>query len=106
MIIQPVLSLSGTAVASGTPIQLNAPACQLYASMTGIGVISAGTALLEESDDPTYTGTWSLVSTVDLTALSGGAKVVLVRNATCMFARWRTTVAVTGGGSFEGRIGG
>jgi hypothetical protein len=43
---------------------------------------------------------------VNLTALSGGAKVVVQRDGPSLVVRWRITVAVTGGGSVEGKVGG
>jgi hypothetical protein len=108
MTVAPIISLpaGSTAIGAGASCLIGAPGAGLWAVLTGDGTISAGTAVLEESDDAQYTGTWSQITSVNLTALSGGAKVVVQRDGPSLVARWRITVAITGGGSVEGKVGG
>lgn len=64
----------------------------------GVGTISAGTLVIEESDNVDYAGTWSQIgSAIDLTALTGGAQQVVHIAVSNFFAlQVRLSVGVTG----------
>lgn len=67
---------------------------------TGAGTISAGTALVEESDDPTYSGSWSLSYSLTCSTLSGGVKLKVCLPAPTSY-RWlrvRLSVDISGSG--------
>lgn len=96
----PVATLAaGSTTGTGTPISIPVSAQDTNFYIKGTGTISAGTLYLEEADDPTYTGTWSLIDDVDLTTVTAGAMIVVHVAGMLRAVRARFSVAVTGGGS-------
>lgn len=70
----------------------------------GIGVIGGGTLIIEEADwgdyERDYTGTWSQIQSVTLSALSGGGQqAVHIVDSSYGYVRVRISSPVTGGGS-------
>lgn len=66
----------------------------------GNGTTSGGTVLLEESDDPQYTGTWSLIETVLASSVTGNQKSCHhVRVGAGNYTRARISSAITGSGT-------
>ena len=77
-----------------------------YASLTvyqtGVGTISAGTVLIEEAPTADYTGTWSLLLTLDATDVTGGAtQATACPLGAYAYIRARISVTVTGGGDMS-----
>lgn len=98
-----------TSVASGTSVPINIQnmaAPSVWIRPDG-GTISAGVLTIEEADfDGTtgpYTGTWSLVTTVDLTTLSTltQQQVTHLQVSGYAYIRVRISTAITGGGKIN-----
>lgn len=92
-----------TAAGSSIPIDRSN---YLYNTVTlrGVGTIGGGTVLIEEADwmptEVPYTGTWSVLSTVAATTLTGGAELLTHLAASAYgFIRVRVSAPITGGGS-------
>ena len=60
---------------------------------------SAGVISLEEALDPAFAGTWSVLQSIDVTALSGGGEVTYHGAGNCQAIRARVTSNITGGGT-------
>lgn len=95
-----------TATQSSKP--LAAVAHDLLAiAIIGNGVIAAGTVLIEEAFylDPQlpYSGTWSLLATINAATLTGGAQTIqhFASGNGWGYIRVRITVAITGGGGIS-----
>lgn len=71
--------------------------------VVGTGTISGGTLVLEEAATYDYTGTWSQITTITLSTISGGATVAYHAQtpAAWIAVRPRLSAAVTGGGSIQ-----
>ncbi len=70
----------------------------------GIGTVSTGTLLIEEADftpsENDYAGTWSQITSIALSTVTGGAQVAYhLTDTSYGMVRVRVSVAVTGGGS-------
>ena len=70
----------------------------------GIGTVSTGTLIIEEADiapnEQDYTGTWSQIASITLSALTGGAQQAYhIVDSSYGYVRVRLSAAVTGGGS-------
>lgn len=74
---------------------------------TSEGTTSSGNMLVEESDLPSYTGTWSQVHSQTAAALTGGAKLcVHVQIGAGLWTRVRINTAIGGGGTMSATISG
>jgi hypothetical protein len=76
--------------------------------ITGTGTTSSGVVTVETADyDPQsvtngYAGTWSAVTTINASDVTGGAqKLVALTTASYAFIRTRVTTAIGGGGSIS-----
>lgn len=79
---------------------------QIVTYVTGTGTISAGNLAIEEAATPGYTGTWSNITTVDLTGVDSNACLAVhFDQGAYRFVRWRLSDAVTGGGSVSVTVG-
>jgi hypothetical protein len=76
-------------------------------AIQGAGTISTGVLSIEEAywkdldgsgPDPVYAGTWSVIQSVTLTALTGGAQQVVHVTGSVWALRARITTNVTGSG--------
>lgn len=98
---------AATFVSSGTSIPVNIEsiaAPSVWVRSNG-GTISAGVLTIEEADyEPgyaaPYNGTWSLISTIDLTTLTGATKQTVTHLQVSGYGiiRVRLSTTVTGGG--------
>lgn len=71
-------------------------------TVTGNGTTSGGTVIIEESDDPSYTGTWGLLYTQLASGVTGNQKLPIhIRVGAGLFTRPRITGAITGGGTIS-----
>ena len=94
-----------TGVTSGTSPAINrlgSEAISLY--VRGSGTITGGTLLIEEADygddEPVYSGTWSQVTSITCSDVTGGAqKGVHLSLGSYGYLRARISSAVTGGGT-------
>ena len=74
---------------------------------TSEGTTSGGTLLVEESDLPSYTGTWSQVHSQAASGFTGNAKLcVHVQIGAGMWTRVRISSAITGGGTATATMSG
>lgn len=92
----------GTGVTSGTsiPYQVLGGHRDVCVTFTSIGTTSGGTVLIEESDLPSYTGTWSQIASQAASGFTGGAKLCThVQLGAGLWVRVRVSSAITGGGS-------
>lgn len=102
-------STPGTGVTSGTsvPFQVLGAHRDVCVTFTSIGTTSGGTVLIEESDVPGYTGTWSQVYSQAASGFTGGAKLCAhVQLGAGLWVRARVSSAITGGGSILASISG
>lgn len=65
----------------------------------GTGTVSTGVITIEESRDTAYTGTWSSLTTITASTLTGGADAAVHLNGVYIAVRARISTTVTGGGS-------
>lgn len=66
--------------------------------ITCVGTISTGILSLEEAPDVNYSGTWSVIQSVDLTALTAGKTQTVHIIGTMGAFRARISTNVTGAG--------
>ena len=75
----------------------------LTAVLQGNGTTSGGTILLEhaywDDTDPTYSGTWTLLSTLTASDVSGGKQIAVFAQGSFWAVRARISSDITGGGS-------
>lgn len=96
-------------VTSGTsaPFQVLGGAKDVSVTFTSEGTTSGGTILIEESDLPSYTGTWSQIASQAASGFTGGVKLCThVRLGAGLWVRARVSSAVTGGGTATVTISG
>lgn len=90
---------------TNTPQGVAVPASRTRCNfeIVGTGTISSGTVVLEENgQDPNYAGTWSQITSISASTLTGGASQVVHIEGSMVFVRWRISVAIGGGGSVAG----
>jgi hypothetical protein len=68
-------------------------------AVAGTGTISSGVITIEEAATPDYAGTWSAISTVSGTTVTGGAVAVSRITGYVRAIRARVSTAIAGGGS-------
>lgn len=97
--------LAGVTTGASQPVNASQQN-QLSVYFIGIGTTSGGTILFEEADwnpdlELPYTGTWSLVTTVNATSITAGAQLAYHTTAPAAFGfvRVRISATITGGGS-------
>lgn len=96
-ILQPLLSGATTGTSQIVPINAFT---SLDVTITATAALSAGTLLVEESDDPGYAGTWSLIENVNLASVfasAGGKSVRHYANSSYQFVRTRIGTTAVGG---------
>ncbi len=96
---QKVPLLSGATTGTSEPVDVNA-FLSLAVTITATAALSAGTLIVEESDDPLYAGTWSTIATENLATIfaSGGGKSVRhYPNSAYGYVRTRIGTTVVGG---------
>ncbi len=75
--------------------------------VTGVGTTSSGVITIETADfnpatEVTYTGTWSAITTVNASDVTGGAqKHVPLTDSAYMWIRTRITTVIGGGGTIS-----
>jgi hypothetical protein len=100
---------AGTFVTSGTsvPVDIHCKAAPAFYVRADGGTISAGVVTFEEADwdeqEMIYSGTWSSIGTLDVTALSTvtGQAVVHLQVSDYAYIRARISTALTGGGKIN-----
>jgi len=76
-------------------------------TFTSEGTTSGGNLVIEESDLPSYTGTWSNIRTQAASDFTGGAKKCIhIRLGAGLWTRVRISDAITGGGTASASISG
>lgn len=90
-----------TATQSSKPVQVEDGSQDIAVTFTSAGTTSGGTLKIEESDQPTYTGTWSQIgATINASAFSGTAKQVYhIRVGAGGWFRVAIATTITGGGT-------
>ncbi len=98
----PVKLLSAqTTVDQEASVLFKGQTARVTVAVQGVGTISAGVLTIEEAytgDDPGYSGTWSLITTVDLTTLSTGKQAIVHIAGSVWALRTRISTGVTGSG--------
>ena len=98
--IPPLLLLDAVTTGTSKPVSAVNSARDVTVTYTGNGVTSGGTILLEESDQDTYTGTWSLIETVSAATVTGNVKSSHhIRIGAGLSMRSRISSTITGGGT-------
>lgn len=83
---------------NGTAVDVSkAYAVTIYCD--GTGTVSGGVITIEESRDTAYAGTWSSVTTITASTLSGGADVAIHLSGIYVAVRARISSNITGGGT-------
>lgn len=76
---------------------------QLNVNLQSAGTTSGGVITIEEAyypnPDTAYTGTWSVITTVNASAFTGGASVTVHIVGSFWAVRVRVSSAITGGGT-------
>jgi hypothetical protein len=87
-----------TALTTGTGVGVTVPITSknLRVHVRGVGVIASGTVVIEEAQDPSYTGTWSTIYTA--TPATDSCQVIHLL-ATVSAIRARLTANIVGGGT-------
>ena len=89
------------------PIQVVGAMRDVCVTYTSEGTTSSGNMIIEESDFPSYTGTWSQVHSQAASALTGGAKLcVHVQFGAGGWYRVRINTAIGGGGTMTATLSG
>ncbi len=92
----PLLTTTGTGDSVAVPITSQHPRFHVR----GAGTITGGTIIIEEALDPDYAGTWSQITSIAASGLTGGAEQVIhLVDATLGSVRARISSNITGGGS-------
>jgi hypothetical protein len=97
----PTLLLDRVTTGTSVPWQVaGSGMTDLTFTFTSAGTTSGGTILIEESDVPSYTGTWSEVYSEAASAFTGTAKQAIHRRIGAgMWVRVRVSSTITGGGT-------
>lgn len=98
---KPTLLLDAVTTGTSVPFQVAGTGLKdLTFTFTSAGTTSGGTLLIEESDVPSATETWSLLYTESASAFSGGIKQAIhIRIGAGMWVHVRVSSNVTGGGT-------
>lgn len=90
-----------TAVTTGTgdPVTFPVNSSNIRVHSRGAGTVSGGTIVIEEANDPLFSGTWSTLQTITASALTGGIEQVLHIVGTLAAIRARISSNITGGGT-------
>lgn len=101
MATQPKILLDAVTTGTSVPYQVAGSGLKdLTFTFTSAGTTSGGTILIEESDVPSATQTWSQVYSESASAFTGTAKqAVHVPIGAGMWVRARVSSTITGGGT-------
>lgn len=72
--------------------------------VVGIGTITGGTIVIEESLSPQDTGTWSAIQSITASTLSGGKTAAVHVDGVVCTIRARISSAITGGGTISAAV--
>jgi hypothetical protein len=104
--VGPFRSVLLDTVTAGTGQVDASPFSELTFYLTSVGTTSGGTVSLEEADwNPSggtpYTGTWSVITTVNASTFTGGTQIAyhVAAPGAFGFIRARISSAITGGGT-------
>lgn len=99
--VNPTILLDAVTTGTSKPFQVTGSGMKdLTFTFTSAGTTSGGTILIEESDRPTATETWSQVYSQAASGFTGTVKLAVhVRIGAGMWVRARVSSTVTGGGS-------
>jgi hypothetical protein len=100
----PVVLLAAATSGTGDTVVIPAGSNFLRIDLIGAGTISGGTLLVEEAGDPAYSGTWSLLYTLTVSALTGGAELCAHVIGCVGAIRVRITSNITGGGTLAANL--
>ena len=91
-----------TTVTQEASILFKGQTARATVAVIGAGTIDAGVLTIEEAyfAEPAigYSGTWSLITTVDLTTLTGGKQAIVHITGSVWALRTRISTGVTGSG--------
>ena len=89
------------------PFQILSGHTDACVTFTSEGTTSSGNILIEESDLPSYTGTWSQVATQTAAGFTGSAKLCThVQFGAGLWVRARINTVIGGGGTVTVTISG
>lgn len=95
-----VMLQSAATSGNGTAVDVSkAYAVTIYCQSSG--TTSAGVITIEEADDPAYAGTWSSLTTITASTISGGAAAAIHLNGVYIAVRARISSTITGGGTMS-----
>lgn len=96
----PVFLLDRVTTGTSKPFQVLGAVRDVLVTFTSEGTTSGGTILIEESDLPSYTGTWSQIASQLASGFTGNAKLCThVQLGAGGWVRARVSSTVTGGGT-------
>jgi len=103
----PVFLLDRVTTGTSKPFQVIGSHKDVCVTFTSEGTTSGGTLIIEESDLPSYTGTWSQIASQAASGFTGGAKLCThVQLGAGLWVRARVSATVTGGGTATVTISG
>ena len=103
----PLTLLDGVTAGTSVPFQVLDGPKDVLITFTSVGTTSGGTILIEESDTPSYVGTWSQILSQAASGFTGSVKLcVHLRLGAGGWVRARVSSAVTGGGTATVTISG
>jgi hypothetical protein len=94
-----VLQPAGSTIGNGLAVAVVTQGKYHEFVVQGTGTITGGTIILEEADNPSYTGTWSQIASITATTVTAGAESVTHVTGMLQAVRARISVAIAGGGS-------
>ena len=101
----PQTLFSGQTETTATGVMLlHGRSARVTVAVIGVGTLSTGVVTIEEAyytgDDPAsaYTGTWSPITTVTASTLTGGAQTIVHITGSVWALRARISTTVTGSG--------
>lgn len=94
-------SLSLATTGTGAAVAIPSTFDNSFFVITGAGTISGGTVILEEADSDTYAGTWSQLTSITASTLTGGAQQVFHVFGNMRVVRARISSNIIGGGTIS-----
>jgi len=103
----PLLLLDAVTTGTSVPFQVLGSHKDVCVTFTSAGTTSGGTIIIEESDLPSYTGTWSQLISQAASGFTGTVKLCAhVSLGSGLWVRARVSSTITGGGTATVSISG
>lgn len=99
-LIKSLILLDAVTTGTSKPVATGETAKDVVFTFTSIGTTSGGTILIEESDTPSYPGTWSQLASQAASGFTGTVKLCYhIQLGASGWVRARVSSTITGGGT-------